>query len=67
MATKSAFTRAFNALVEKKQTLTSKQIATRFGVSNPHDLVYRLRQEGVKVNRTAIKRNGKTTVRYSVA
>lgn len=29
--------------------LTAKQIAANYGVSNPYDLVYRLRQDGERI------------------
>lgn len=40
----SKLDRLFQALVSG-QSLTSKQIAARYRVANPYDLVYRLRQE----------------------
>lgn len=57
----------YTALVTKKQTLTAKQIATRFGVANPHDMIYRLRNKGVKINTTTVTRNGKTVQKYVAA
>ena len=42
----SAYGRVMNALVNEGQKLTAKQISARFGVSNPHDVIHRLRTEG---------------------
>jgi hypothetical protein len=42
--TTSKLDRLFHALISG-QSLTSKQIAARYRVVNPYDLVYRLRQE----------------------
>ena len=36
----------FDALVVKGQELTARQIQSRFGIANPHDAVYQLRQKG---------------------
>lgn len=41
-----------NRLLETLQDgshLTAKQIRSRYGVSNPHDLVYQLRENGYNV------------------
>lgn len=45
----SAVTKAYKALVTNKKTLTTKQIASQFGVSNPHDVIYRLRKTGLNI------------------
>lgn len=42
--TTSKLDRLFHALISG-QSLTPKQIAARYRVANPYDLVYRLRQE----------------------
>ena len=42
--------KVYNALVQNKVKLTAKQIASRFGLSNPYDAVYTLRQEGFPIN-----------------
>ena len=42
--------RVIEALVVKGQSLTAKQITSRFGAANPHGLVYNLRKKGVKVD-----------------
>lgn len=66
--TKTAIEKVRTVLVDKGQSLTSKQIATRFGVANPRDIIYRLRNDGVKVVRkTFTAKNGKTTSKYTVA
>ena len=65
---KSAFEKVRTALVDKGESLTSKQISTRFGVANPRDIIYRLRNDGVKVTlKTFTAKNGKTTQKYTVA
>ena len=65
---KTAIDKVRTALVTKGEALTSKQISTRFGVANPRDVIYRLRNEGVKVTlKTFTAKNGKTTQKYMVA
>ena len=48
--------------------LTARQIASRFSVANPHDLVYRLRERGfnIKMN-TKENSKGQTVRRYTMA
>ena len=52
-----------NALEQGKE-LTAKQIASRFKVSNPYDLVYNARLQGVNVQ--AYNYNKAQKVKYSV-
>ena len=53
------------ALVDKGVTLTAKQISARFGVANPHDVIYSLRKSGLNiVLETTTDRNGTNTNRY---
>ena len=47
--TNTAYDKAYNALVLKGEELTASQLASRCGVSNPGDLVYRLRQNGYAI------------------
>jgi hypothetical protein len=42
----SSVSKLFNTLVVDRNSLTAKQIAHRFCVANPYDLVYNLRREG---------------------
>lgn len=44
----SKTTRLANALRSGEQ-LTARQIATRYRVANPHDMVYNLRNEGAEI------------------
>lgn len=65
--TKTAIEKVRTALVDKGMALTSKQISTRFGVANPRDVIYRLRNSGLKVTlKTFTAKNGKTTQKYVV-
>ena len=60
--------KVYNALVQNKVKLTAKQIATRYGVANPHDMIYRLRNQGVKITlKTFTSRNGTSVQKYTVA
>lgn len=42
----SAIDKAFEALVINGEELTAKQIAARYNVANPYNMVYTLRMEG---------------------
>jgi hypothetical protein len=53
--------RVLNAL-KNGEELTAKQIATRFGAANPHDVVYQLRNQGYCIYLNE-KRNSKGTVK----
>lgn len=46
----SKVNKVYNSLVLDKQALTAKQIAARFDVANPYDIVYTLRMEGFPIN-----------------
>lgn len=41
--------RVYNALVVNGESLTAKQIASRYKVANPHNPVYELRNEGFRI------------------
>lgn len=41
--------KVFEALVNRGEELTAAQITSRYGVSNPHDAVYQIRQMGYAV------------------
>ena len=47
--TVSKIEHVFNALVNKGEELTAKQISSRYGISNPHDAIYQLRMEGYSI------------------
>ena len=48
--------------------LTAKQIASRFNVVNPYDLVYRLRNDGFRVRSLETTNSkGETKLRYALA
>ncbi len=58
--------RLFNAFLAGAQ-LTAKQIASRYRVANPHDMVYNLRREGVDIElNTRTNRNGESVRFYSL-
>jgi hypothetical protein len=48
-------------------TVTAKQITSRFGLSNPHDAIYQLRQQGncIYSNPSKLK-DGTETTKYRV-
>ena len=46
MATESRTSKLYRSLILKRERLTARQIASRYRVANPYDLVYRLRNEG---------------------
>ncbi len=51
--------------LQSGERLTAKQIASRFNVANPHNLVYELRNQGypIYLNRHKDK-NGNETMKY---
>jgi len=49
MATESKINMLFRAFFDRGETLTARQIAARYRVSNPYDLIHRLRYEGLKI------------------
>lgn len=62
---KTKYQKAYTAFVEKGQELTPKQITSRFGIANPHDVVYTLRQSGYKIETMKVaNRNGTVTTKY---
>jgi hypothetical protein len=65
--TKTKCERLLNSF-RKGQELTSRQIAARFSVANPRDLVYNLRGKGHRINLiTTIDSKGRETNKYSLA
>lgn len=66
MATESKINMLFNAFLNRAETLSARQIAVRYRVSNPYDLIYRLRNEGLKIKTVKITNSrGKIVNRYS--
>lgn len=63
---RSAVDKVF-AVLNSGKTLTTKQISTRFGVANPRDVIYTLRNEGYNVVTTRTSNKNGTTVKYSLA
>jgi hypothetical protein len=59
----SKLDRLHAAFIEGTQ-LTARQIASRFRVANPYDMVYRLRNDGVAIERGTRVNSKGTTVRY---
>jgi hypothetical protein len=49
MATESRTSKLYRSLILKRERLTARQIASRYRVANPYDLVYRLRNEGHEI------------------
>lgn len=47
--TKTAIDKVHDEIIEKGNKLTAKQIAHRYNVSNPRDIIYRLRKEGYDI------------------
>jgi hypothetical protein len=45
----TAIDRVFDTLLVQGKELTTKQIAARYNVANPADVVYRLRSEGYDI------------------
>ncbi len=67
MTNRSAIDRAFTAFTQG-QSLTARQLAARYGVANPYDLVHRLRSEGVRIKLTTTTNSkGRETRKYSLA
>jgi len=57
--------KVFTALVERGEELTAQQIKTRYGVSNPHDAVYQIRQMGYAIYLNEKKNSkGETVGKY---
>lgn len=67
MKTYDKVDRLHRALRINNEKLTARQLASRYRVSNPYDLVYRLRSKGFTVyNNTYVNSRGETTTRYSM-
>jgi len=57
--------KVFTALVERGEELTAQQIKTRYGVANPHDAVYQIRQMGYAIYLNEKKNSkGETVSKY---
>lgn len=66
MNTESKTDKLYRSIILKRQRLTSRQIASRYRVSNPYDLIYRLRNEGYDIySDKIVNSRGKTVVRYT--
>lgn len=60
------YEKVYNALVNKGLELTSKQISSRFGIANPYDAIYSLRNAGYNIVMTKVtSKNGTVTNKYS--
>ncbi len=64
MTTLSAVERTFDALMDGEM-LSAKQIAARFKVANPHDVIYSLRNEGHSI--PLIRGQGRRVNKYILA
>lgn len=61
----TAIDRLRTALVSNGEELTAKQIAARFGVSNPNDVVYQLRNNGYAIYlNKRVDTKGRVTYKY---
>ena len=59
------FDRVFEALVNRGEQLTAAQITSRYGISNPHDAVYQIRQMGYAIYLNESKNSkGETVAKY---
>ena len=57
--------KVFTALVDRGEELTAAQIKSRYGVANPHDAVYQIRQMGYAIYLNERKNSkGETVSRY---
>lgn len=66
MNTESKTDKLYRSIILKRQRLTSRQIASRYRVSNPYDLIYRLRNEGHDIySDKIVDSRGKTVVQYT--
>lgn len=58
--------RVFNALVVKGESLTAKQIGSRFRLANPYDAIYKLRRAGYNIDiRESVDTKGRVKTKYS--
>ena len=61
----TAIEKTFTALVIEGKELTAKQIASRFSVANPHDLIHRIRQEGYPIYlNKSVDTKGRVKMKY---
>lgn len=57
--------KVFEALVVRGEELTAAQIKSRYGIANPHDAVYQIRQNGYAIYLNEKKNSkGETIGRY---
>jgi len=57
--------KVFEALVVRGEELTASQIKSRYGIANPHDAVYQIRQNGYAIYLNEKKNSkGETIGRY---
>jgi len=57
--------KVFEALVGRGEELTAAQIKTRYGIANPHDAIYQIRQQGYAIYLNEKKNSkGETVARY---
>lgn len=57
--------KVFEALVGRGEELTAQQIKTRYGVANPHDAIYQIRQMGYAIYLNERKNSkGETVSKY---
>jgi hypothetical protein len=57
--------KVFEALVNRGEELTASQIKARYGVANPHDAVYQIRQMGYAIYLNETKNSkGETVAKY---
>jgi len=57
--------KVFEALVVRGEELTATQIKSRYGIANPHDAVYQIRQNGYAIYLNEKKNSkGETVARY---
>lgn len=57
--------RVLEALVNRGEQLTAQQIKTRYGVANPHDAIYQIRQMGYAIYLNERKNSkGETVGKY---
>jgi len=62
----SKINRVYEALVINREKLTAKQIAYRYNVSNPYNIVYTLRNEGYPITLSEYTNSkGRTTQKYA--
>ena len=66
MTTESRTSKLYRSIVLKRERLTARQIASRYRVANPYDLVYRLRNEGYEIySDKIVNSRGKVVTQYT--